>query len=82
MTLPRDWPPYLSPPWLAVCAAGLGAWIALYGLGGWTVVTVVAAIASYAIARCLWCLHTLGDREARATVRRWREDARGGADES
>jgi len=72
MTLSPDWPPYLSPPWLAAYAAGVGAWLALYVLGGWALVALVAGIGCAAIARIGCWLHTWSDREARRTLRRWR----------
>ena len=71
------WPPYLSLPWLAAYAAGLGAWVALYALGGWTLVVGVAGVGSFLVARLLWWLHTEADREARRWLARWR-----GEDES
>ena len=82
MILPRDWPPYLSPPWLAAYVAGLGTWLALYAVGGWTLVLVIAGLGSCAVARFLWWLHTWRDREGRRTLRRWRAEAGLGGDES
>ncbi len=72
MTRRHHWPPYLSPLWLAVYAAGLGAWLALYALGGWTLVAVVAGVGIYAIARIGWWIHTWSERVAERAPRRWR----------
>ena len=76
------WPPYLSPPWLAACAVGAGAWIALYALDGWTLVAVVAGVGGSLVARLLWWLHTEADREGRRWLARWRAEAGFGGDES
>ena len=82
MTSPRTWPPYLSPLWLAAYAIGVSAWLALYGLGGGTLVVIVAGVGCAAIVRIGWWLHTWGDREAQRSLRRWRGgDARRGGDE-
>ena len=76
------WPPYLSPPWLAAYAAGLGAWVALYALDGWTLVAVVTGVGGSLVARLLWWLHTEADREGRRWLARWRAEAGLGGDES
>lgn len=78
----RRWPRYLSLPWLAAYAAGVGAWVALYVVGGWTLVAVVAGVGSSVVARLLWWLHTESDREARRWLARWRAEAGLGGDES
>jgi hypothetical protein len=72
MTLPRDWSPYLRPPWLAAYAAGFSAWLALCALGGWALLAIVAGVGCAAIARIGWWLHTWSDREAQRALRRYR----------
>lgn len=65
----------------AICGAlllcGVAAWLAIIMLGGCLVAALVATVAGAAIGAFAWWLHTINDREARAWLRRWRDEASG-----
>ncbi len=56
-------PPCLSPGWIAAYLAGLVCWLALYKLGGWFFVEVVAAAGLVLIGSLGRWVHTWEDRE-------------------